>query len=59
LQLATYKVKKVRKLTEEQEWKLSHADRTHQLLVMSSIGTATLALLIGAAVVAGISGKGV
>jgi hypothetical protein len=47
LQLASYKVKVVQKLIEEQEWKLNHADRKYHMSVMSSIGAATLALLIG------------
>jgi hypothetical protein len=47
LLLASYKVKEVQKLTEEQEWKLGHTDRENLLSVMSSIGAATVALLIG------------
>jgi hypothetical protein len=46
LQLASYKVNEVQKLIEEQEWKLKHASRTHQLSVLSSVGAVTLALLI-------------
>jgi hypothetical protein len=38
---------------------LKYNIRAHQLSVMSSIGAATLALLIDAAVVAGIAGQGV
>jgi hypothetical protein len=47
LQLASYKVNDVQKLIEEQQWKLKHTSKTHQLSVLSSIGAATLALLIG------------
>jgi hypothetical protein len=47
LLLASYKVKEVQKLIEEEEWKLGHTDRANQLSVMSSIGAAMLAILIG------------
>ncbi|PNF34241.1 hypothetical protein B7P43_G17488 [Cryptotermes secundus] len=47
LRLASHKVEDVEKLIEEQEWKLKHEKSTRQLSVLSSIGAAALALLIG------------
>jgi hypothetical protein len=49
LRLASYKMYGVQKLTEEQEWKLKHSNKTYQVSVLSAIGAAVLAILIGIA----------
>jgi hypothetical protein len=45
LQLASYKVKEVQELIEEEEWKLKNTDSSRHLAVLSYIGAAAVVLL--------------
>jgi hypothetical protein len=45
LEVASYKIKDVEKLIEDQEWKTKHSAKTTQLSVLATVSSAVLGLL--------------